>query len=152
MKNKSVLWLVIVIAAVVALFLYPKFKSGGLATGKTSVPCLVPNLPIIQHIHPTLAIEVDGKEEFLPDDIGRRGCERAIHTHDEKGVIHVEAQDSREYTLGDFFSVWGKTLTREGYALSATVDGQFVPLENLSGLVLRDQQAIVLDYEKILVE
>ena len=33
------------------------------------------------------------------------------HTHRDQGVIHVEAPAPREFTLGEFFDVWGKVLT-----------------------------------------
>ena len=146
MKNKLGIILGTVIGLlVIGLFVYPKLKSGG-GTDGTTVPCLVPNLPLVQHIHPMLTIEVDGKEEFLPEDIGRRGCERAIHTHDEKGVIHVEAQDSRRYTFGDFMDVWGMSLVREGYALQAAVGGTEIVPEGLMRLELKDEQEIVLEY------
>ena len=32
-----------------------------------------------------------------------------LHTHDTSGRIHVESRVSREYTLGEFFRIWGQT-------------------------------------------
>ena len=29
-----------------------------------------------------------------------------LHTHDDSGVIHIEAQKSRDFTVGQFFSEW----------------------------------------------
>ena len=132
----------------VFLFAYPRIKSGG-GGSSSGVPCLVPNLPLLQHIHPVLKIEIDGANEPLPSEIGLRECERAVHTHDDdvgRGVIHVESQDRREYTLHDFFGVWGKTIEREGYTLEATVDG--APLADPAGLIFKDGQQIVLKYTK----
>ena len=111
----------------------------------STVPYLLPNLPLKQHIHPELKIFVDGVEEALPAEIGLTLTQhRAIHTHETDGVIHVEAQDTRDYTLGNFFSVWGKTIAREGYDVQMLVDGS--PSTKYENLVFRDGQKIVLKY------
>jgi hypothetical protein len=34
-----------------------------------------------------------------------------LHTHDTTGIVHVEAHDTRVYTLGLFFDVWGVYFT-----------------------------------------
>jgi hypothetical protein len=34
-----------------------------------------------------------------------------LHTHDTSGTVHVEARDTRVYTLGLFFDVWGVYFT-----------------------------------------
>jgi hypothetical protein len=39
-----------------------------------------------------------------------------LHTHDASGIIHVESPDSRVYTLGNFFDVWGQALDSHGAA------------------------------------
>ncbi len=113
----------------------------------TDVPCLVPNLPLVIHIHPELEIEVDGVREIVPKDIGVGGvCERALHTHDETGQLHVEAQVVRDYHLQDFFDVWGRGIEREGYEVSMMVDG--VVSTEYGGLLLKDEQKIGLSYKK----
>lgn len=30
-----------------------------------------------------------------------------LHTHDDRGTIHVESTVNRKYTLGEFLNVWG---------------------------------------------
>lgn len=30
-----------------------------------------------------------------------------LHTHDESGTIHIESVVNRDYTLGEFLSIWG---------------------------------------------
>lgn len=114
----------------------------------STVPYLLPNLPLKQHIHPELKIFVDSAEEALPAEIGLTLTQhRAIHTHETDGVIHIEAQDTREYTLGNFFSVWGRTIAREGYDVEMLVDDKTnTEYENL---ILRDGQKIVLKYTRI---
>jgi hypothetical protein len=34
-----------------------------------------------------------------------------LHVHDTSGVIHVESPTVRDYTLGEFFAVWGVRFT-----------------------------------------
>jgi len=146
-RNKST-WILILIVVALLLFLliYPRINEKG-NSGSFAVPCLSPNKPLLQHIHPQLTILVDGVAEETPANIGLVGCERALHTHDTTGEIHVEAQDKREYTLGDFMSVWGKDIEREGYTFKVTVDGEEVL--NPFAIVFEDGQQIVLEYQAL---
>lgn len=125
------------------LFYIPRI---GKKTIATDVPCLVTNIPLQQHIHPILKITVDGKAEAIPANIGLNSCERAIHTHDDAGTLHVEAQDNSEYTLGDFFTVWGKQIDKPGYTVTITIDGK--PNTEIKNLKLKDKQEIILIYAK----
>ena len=149
-KNKSMwVWIVIVAVLLVGLFLYPKLtarKSGSTASAK-GAPCLVPNIPLSQHIHPELTILVDGVKEMIPGNVGLLDCERALHTHDDTGIIHVESQDKREYTLGDFFVVWKKSIEREGHGVSVTADGDLV--SDPANLKFKDGQKIIITYTKL---
>jgi hypothetical protein len=65
------------------------------------------------HIHAHLTIIQDGQERNVPAQIGVKDtCLYWLHTHDETGVIHIEApasQKNHTYTLGDFFDVWAKS-------------------------------------------
>lgn len=132
----------------VFLFSYPKLFGNQATAPGTSVPCIINNLPLIQHIHPILVITVDGTNETIPANIGLGGaCERAVHTHDTTGQIHVEAQDARQYTLGDFMSVWGKSINREGYILKTTADGAVIT--DPQNLIFKDSQQIELEYSKV---
>jgi hypothetical protein len=82
--------------------------------------------PIIIHIHATLRISIDGQSVVVPEGIGmvpqlyksheldRYGIKDPrtypLHTHDTSGMIHIESNDVRTFTLGQFFDVWGKRL------------------------------------------
>ena len=149
MKNKSpIIWIIIIAVVVIGLFIFPKiFIKNNVANAK--VPCLLPNMPMVQHIHPILKIEVDGANEIIPNEIGlSSSCEKAIHTHDEgDGTIHVEAQDNRQYTLNHFFSVWEKSISREGYNLEVTVDENVV--QEPAKIIFKDGQKIMMKYTKI---
>ena len=89
------------------------------------------------HVHAHLDVFVDGNEVTVPPAIGinirdpelkhteeldgstsyggielcRRPCISPLHTHDNSGVIHTEAQSARANTLGEFFIEWGVRLT-----------------------------------------
>jgi len=55
-------------------------------------------------------IFVHGKKVQLPALVGINpgaGYLTELHTHDASGVMHIEAQKSRTFTLGQFFAVVG---------------------------------------------
>lgn len=76
------------------------------------------------HIHAHLAIYASGVAQTLPAGIGIPGpqeiqngfvlggkCLYWLHTHDTSGIIHIESPVERVYTLGQFFDIWGRTLS-----------------------------------------
>ena len=79
------------------------------------------------HVHVHLQIYVNGEQRTLPAGIGILAPRRTrrtvdgpfvvggaalywVHTHDETGVVHIESPVQREFTLGDFFGIWGQPL------------------------------------------
>ena len=87
------------------------------------------------HIHAHLTVFVAGAARQIPYGIGiappvdvqstQSGRFAAggaafswLHTHAADGIVHIESPVQREYTLGDFFDVWGQPLsaTRVGPA------------------------------------
>lgn len=117
--------------------------------GDTLVRCL-PNghENLALHIHPNLSVFVDGERETIPANIGILPlCMAEVHTHDTSGQIHIETVDaSRTFTLSDFFAVWNTSLTREGYILSASLNGDVV--EYPENIVLADHDTIILSYTR----
>jgi hypothetical protein len=65
------------------------------------------------HIHQHLDIFVNGKHETVPQSIGIYDGQflTELHTHDTTGIMHVESPKKREFSLGEFFGVWGVRLT-----------------------------------------
>jgi hypothetical protein len=111
----------------------------------------------VLHIHQHLEIFVNGRSEKVPTDIGiplDGSFISPIHTHTPDGIIHVESPVRRDFTLGEFFDVWGVTLTPTcigGYCnsgeatLVAYVNGHEVAGD--PGLiVLGDRDEIVVTY------
>lgn len=66
------------------------------------------------HVHAHLAIFANGQGVAIPANIGivTGKCIYWLHTHDASGVIHLEAPQPREFTLGDFFAIWRQPLSR----------------------------------------
>lgn len=79
------------------------------------------NKPMVMHIHPRLSMTVDGQDTAVPKNIGidsslwkDRSLDQygmqgmsPLHTHDTSGTIHVESNERRDFTLGEFLDVWG---------------------------------------------
>lgn len=68
-----------------------------------------------EHFHAHLEVFVDGKAVTIPADLGfsftadgKPNGISALHTHDESGIIHIEAPVAGEsYTLGQLLTEWG---------------------------------------------
>lgn len=123
------------------------------------------------HWHPQLTITIDGQPMTIPANIGidpslwqdhsldqysamhsmpdgMTGM-APLHTHDATGTIHVESRVSREYTLGEFFRIWGKTFdaqqvlghpAQSGHRVWMVVDG--ATMSPSYSVVLRDRMHI----------
>jgi hypothetical protein len=64
---------------------------------------------LVLHFHTHIDIFVNGKKVKVPALIGINpgaGYLTELHTHDDRGVIHIEAQKSRDFTVGQFFAEW----------------------------------------------
>jgi hypothetical protein len=106
----------------------------------------------VVHIHQHLDIFVNGKHITVPALIGIYDGQyiTELHTHDTSGVMHVESPDKRNFTLGQFFGVWGVRLDANcigGYCKPQTpwrmyVNGLNEP-GNPADLILKAHQEIV---------
>ena len=71
----------------------------------------LPQESVNTHYHSHLDIFVDGKNVNVPSLIGiNTGAQyiTQLHTHDTRGVIHVESPKANDkYTLGQFMAEWG---------------------------------------------
>lgn len=106
------------------------------------------------HIHPEIKIMINGVEQNIPEDIGVNAIGMtAIHTHEGGGLIHVEAPIQKDFTIGDFFAVWGKTFTQnqildsvvdESHQITVTVNG--IVVETFENTVMHDEDKIIISY------
>jgi hypothetical protein len=111
----------------------------------------------VVHIHQHLDLYVDGKKVTVPAQIGIAASGAFIsdlHTHDDTGIMHVEAQKVQSFSLGQFFAVWGVrlgakcigSLCASGEKRLATwVNGTPVTADP-TRIVLEEHQEIVLAY------
>lgn len=109
------------------------------------------------HIHEHIDISIDTIAVPVPAGIGINeagGFISPIHTHDTSGVIHVESNTVRDFTLGQFFDIWGVRFTKDcigGYCTNATTtlrvyaNGSLVPGDPRT-LVLAPHQEIEVVY------
>jgi hypothetical protein len=118
------------------------------------------------HIHSHLAIYADGSQRPVSEGVGiaqpqqvqqtQQGpfvaggsCLYWLHTHDSSGIIHVESPQQRTYTLGDFFDIWGQTLSPQQVGSSKGTVVAYVNGQQYSGnprnIQLTNHAAIQLD-------
>jgi hypothetical protein len=105
----------------------------------------------VLHIHQHLDIYVNGKHEPVPANIGIYDGQflTELHTHDATGLMHVESPVAKNFTLGQFFGVWGVRLNSDcvgGYCQEVTPWTVYVDGQAYSGdpaeLVLKPHQEI----------
>lgn len=109
---------------------------------------------MVMHIHPRLYIEMGNQIYMVPqnvgidpsmwkdhslDQYGMTGM-APLHTHTNDGIIHVESNVKRDYTLGEFFDIWGIDL--KGKTVNATSNGE--PIPDYRAHVLKDEESIIL--------
>jgi hypothetical protein len=52
---------------------------------------------------------------LIPGGVGFDStCARPLHTHDTSGTLHVETDVNQNYTISDFFLIWGKVFNGSG--------------------------------------
>ena len=118
---------------------------------------------MVQHNHVTLNVTIGGQPAVVPAHIGmvqvgkgenpllygdhsldKYGMEgmSPLHTHDATGLIHVESNTIRNFTLGEFLDVW-QGLNINGKVAIAAVDGK--PVSDFRNTLLKDGEKIELD-------
>ena len=131
------------------------------------------NEQVVFHVHTHLTIFVDGTARQIPDGIGivpprtvqqtpqgpfvrSGGCFYWLHTHAKDGIIHIESPvQGNNYTLGDFFAIWGQPLGSNQVGpsngkVTAFFNGK-VYLGNLRNIPLGNHVQIQLDVGRPLV-
>ncbi|HSX41660.1 MAG TPA: hypothetical protein VLF21_03505 [Candidatus Saccharimonadales bacterium] len=76
---------------------------------KIGMPAL-PQEAVDFHIHQHLDIFVHGKAVEVVPEIGineAAGFITELHTHDTRGVIHVESPKKQDFYFGQFMDIWG---------------------------------------------
>jgi hypothetical protein len=111
------------------------------------------------HIHAWLHIYDDGKKVTVPPNIGidqAAGILSPLHTHDTTGIIHMEADQEYDFTLGQFIDVWGIKFSKDqiGSLKAKGSDQQLQVYDNGQlvkdpvNLVMHEHDNIVIGYGK----
>lgn len=99
------------IVVLVVGFIFLATRGGGDPAAAAEIECNR-NKQLRYHVHTNLKIYVEGQEVPVPANVGiQPDCLYWLHTHDASGTIHVEAPQRQDYTLGQFFEIWGRTLS-----------------------------------------
>jgi hypothetical protein len=112
----------------------------------------------IFHIHSWLHVYVNGQAVTVPTNIGldqSTSTFSPLHTHDTSGIIHMEADRTYPFTIGQVFAVWGVEFTNDqlgpyksggGKELQVYVNGNRVtdPVD----YVMHEHDNIVVGYGK----
>lgn len=158
MKEKQIVLIGIVITIPLILGAYV-YGGVGIGIGQSEAQ----TDPLIIHKHPELSIIIDDKSFSVPSNIGinsslwrvnsldEYGMQAMpemgmsgmapLHTHDDSGIIHVESSINRNYTLGEFFKIWGLDL--QDKTIKATVDEK--PVTDFESIILEEGKKIALD-------
>jgi hypothetical protein len=79
------------------------------------LPPLSATEAFVVHTHQHIDIFIRGQSVQVPAHVGIVTSPSIlfapIHTHDSTGVIHVESPVVRDFSLGEFFDVWGVRFT-----------------------------------------
>lgn len=118
---------------------------------------------MVLHNHVRLNVTVDGQPVVVPAHIGMTMVGQAedpllygdhsldkygmagmspLHTHDATGLIHVESNTMRNFTLGEFLDIW-RGLDTNGKTVIATLDGK--PVSDFRNILLKDGEQVTLD-------
>jgi hypothetical protein len=68
------------------------------------------------HQHSLVSIYKDGVRQGLPENLGRGACNYELHTHDVTGVVHIETDVAKKFSLGQLFALWNQPLGANGVA------------------------------------
>lgn len=64
------------------------------------------------HIHSHLTVTISGQGETIAANTGiSSDCMHSLHAHDATGIVHIESPVKKDFSLGDWFYIWGKTWT-----------------------------------------
>jgi len=149
----------VLLVAVGGIFLGPSIRKSFEPEAQANITreqalglCLKGHERLAMHIHQELRIIIEGREIVIPEGVGLPlNCMQPIHTHDDTGTLHVESPYRYPYTLGDFFTIWGKPFSSQQildckadptHRIVMTVNG--VPNNEYEKYVMNDGDKIVI--------
>jgi hypothetical protein len=112
-KTKAIILgivIIIIIVAIVGFYMNKKEDASGDISYIDGIGCGTMEYSVF-HIHAHLDIIINGQQHPIPAQIGilDNTCLYWLHTHDQSGIIHIEAPIHTKFTLGQFLDVWNST-------------------------------------------
>ena len=98
------------IAVIIVIAVYLSGNQTPSASTVDGIECL-PTEATVFHVHAHLDLIVNSKSVTIPAGIGiiPNQCFYWLHTHTPDGIIHIEAPQQRNFTIGQFVKVWDNT-------------------------------------------
>ncbi|HET9946914.1 MAG TPA: hypothetical protein VFQ63_02530 [Patescibacteria group bacterium] len=120
-----------------AYLLYSFSLQNSSYNGLPTVACIDATQPLKQNFTFRLAIQIKGENISIPSHIGYDNgkCLRSLYTNDATGEVYVNANDSTQFTLGNFFQTWKMTFnshqlfsysTDQSHKITVLVNGKEV--------------------------
>jgi hypothetical protein len=152
-RKKNLVIIIPIVAAVIITLVVLSSMSG----------LLTPSNKMVLHNHVNVNVTYNGQAIMVPEHIGivqigkaddpllygdhsldKYGMEgmSPLHTHDNSGTVHVEANTKRDFTLGEFLDVW-KGLDINGKIVQASLNGNSV--SDYRNIILNDGDSISLN-------
>ena len=155
------LFLVIIIIGVGCLWLLTPTGQQTQTVSAYSLPAGDPTLTtcvsaanVLLKFEFSIRIFLNGTQIVIPAKIGdEENCIRPLHTIDDSGDVYVESPIFYEYTLRDFFVVWGQVFTKNqifnihtdlNHEITMTVNG--VPTYEFENHVLAPGDQITITF------
>ncbi len=86
-------------------------STGGAGANVDGLTCAA-NMVQSYQVNAHLEIVYNGQWLQMPQNIGvTSACTYEMNTSDHTGIIHIGSPTVRNYTLGEFFDIWGQPLT-----------------------------------------
>ena len=99
-----VIVVILVTVIVVAIVFIPRPGANQVALPSYLDHCVTGSL--VYHSHPNLVVTINGQGVVIPVTFDG-SCPQPIHTHTSDGVLHIETDQNQNYTVGDWFLLWG---------------------------------------------
>jgi hypothetical protein len=105
---------VLIVIIVVAVVFFPRPPPSAVPLPDYLSHCVTGSL--VYHSHPNLVVTISGSGQTIPVTFDA-SCAQPIHTHTSDGVLHVETDQNMNYTLGDWFLLWGHAVNNANIAI-----------------------------------
>jgi len=152
--RKQLTWIIILGLVIWGVYAFTSSENSIVSTSPSEIN-IKSHSNVAFHIHSELKIFIDNNEFSIPSNIGiSTGVMRPLHTHDSTGEIHIEGLSARDFTLGEFFEVWGREFSSECIfdncveegELTMTVNGKNIENTGFESHKLRDGGNIIIKY------